>query len=220
MRRLRRTLLVLAGLGIVVGGLAAHYYYNGFYKWRHGSRPTFDAARVRKLEVERISGKVEELRVYLASGAGSKYSQQVAFLVDMRAPSGRNRFFVYDLSGDSIRMAGLVAHGSGGERFSLTPSFSNINGSHCSALGKYRVGGAYAGQFGRAYVLHGLDSSNSRALERHIVLHSYTCVPDGETDPYPICNSQGCPMVSPAFLQRLQPVIDGQKKPVLLWMFH
>jgi len=220
MRRLRRLFLVLAGLGVVACGLAAHYYYIGFYKWRHGTRPALNAVHVRKLEEERISGKAGELRKFLSPGTGKKYNQQVAFLVDMHVPSGRNRFFVYDLSGDSILMAGLVAHGSGKQNFSMTPSFSNVNGSHCSALGRYRVGGAYAGGFGRAYVLHGLDSSNSRALERHIVLHAYTCVPDGETDPYPICNSQGCPMVSPGFLARLQPVIDGSARPILLWIFN
>ncbi|MBN9382836.1 MAG: murein L,D-transpeptidase catalytic domain family protein [Chitinophagaceae bacterium] len=153
-------------------------------------------------------------------GLPTKYNSQVAFLVDMRLPSGKNRFFVYDLAADSVRTAGLVAHGSGGHAFSLTPSFSNVNGSNCSALGKYRVGGPYAGRFGRAYFLHGLDSTNDQALNRHIVLHSYSCVPEGETDPYPICNSQGCPMVSPAFLQRLQPLIDGSKKPIMLWIFY
>src|SRR3954462_10558099 len=100
MRRLRRIFLVLAGSGIVACGLAAHYYYKGFYKWRHGARPSFDAARVRKLEVERISGKAAELRTFLAGGAGGQsggrggliggygdrtggeYKQQVALMVD------------------------------------------------------------------------------------------------------------------------------------------
>jgi len=214
MRRLRRSLLVLAGLGIVVCVLAAHYYYKGFYK-----RAASDGPRLRRAEAGRLSGKAGELRTFLAGDAGGRYSSKVAFFVDMRLPSGKNRFFVYDLDADTIRMAGLVAHGSGGRTFSLTPAFSNITGSNCSALGRYRVGGAYAGRFGRAYVLHGLDTTNNNALERHIVLHSYSCVPEGETDPYPICNSQGCPMVSPVFLQRLKPLIDGSKKPVLLWIF-
>jgi len=218
MRRLRRTLLVLAGLGIVVCVLAAHYYYKGFYRWKHASWATAGPLRLRRVEAQRLSEKAAELR-YSMGGADSRYSTKLAFLVDMRLPSGKNRFFVYDLEGDSIRMAGLVAHGSGGHTFSLTPAFSNVNGSNCSALGRYRVGGAYAGRFGRAYTLHGLDSTNGNALERHIVLHSYSCVPEGETDPYPICNSQGCPMVAPAFLQRLQPLIDGSKKPLLLWIF-
>lgn len=219
MRRLRRSLLVLAGLGIVVCVLAAQYYYKGFYKWKHSSHTTADIMRLRRAEALRLSQKAVELRAFL-DDADSRYNAKLAFLVDMRLPSGRNRFFVYDLAADTVRMAGLVAHGSGGHAFSLTPSFSNVNGSNCSALGKYSVGSPYAGRFGRAYTLHGLDSSNDNALARHIVLHSYSCVPEGETDPYPICNSQGCPMVSPAFLQRLQPLIEGSKKPVMLWIFY
>jgi hypothetical protein len=219
MRRLRRTLLVLAGLGIFVCVLAAHYYYKGFYKGRHASGAAAGPPHLRRAEAERLSEKAGELRRFQDNPEG-RYNTRLAFLVDMRLPSGRNRFFVYDLGGDSIRMSGLVAHGSGGRAFSLMPSFSNVNGSNCSALGRYRIGGAYAGRFGRAYVLHGLDSSNDNALTRHIVLHSYSCVPEGETDPYPICNSQGCPMVSPVFLGKLQPLIDGSKKPILLWIFH
>lgn len=217
--RLRRSLLVLAGLGIVVCVLAARYYYRGFYKWKHQSGASIDPVRLRKAETGRLQDKATELRTFLAA-SGQKYSTKLAFLVDMRLPSGKNRFFVYDLSADSIRMAGLVAHGSGGNAFSLTPAFSNVNGSNCSALGRYRVGSPYAGQFGRAYFLYGLDTTNDQAINRHIVLHSYSCVPDGETDPFPICNSKGCAMVSPAFLQRLQPLIDASKKPILLWVFH
>jgi hypothetical protein len=218
MRRLRKLLLVLVGLGIVVCVLAAHYYYKGFYKWKHNSVTSSEVMRLRKAEAFRLEGKAAELKKFLA-GTAHTYSSKMAFLVDMRLPSGKNRFFVYDLEGDSVRMAGLVAHGSGGRAFSLTPAFSNINGSNCSALGRYRIGGAYSGRFGRAYVLHGLDTTNDNALERHIVLHSFNCVPEGETDPYPICNSQGCAMVSPGLLQRLRPMLDASKKPVLLWIF-
>lgn len=216
MRLVRRSLLVLAGLGLVVCVVAAHYYYKGFFKWKHSSSKAFDPHSLKKAEADRLSQKAAELKAFLSSRS---YNRNIAFLVDMHLPSGKNRFFVYDLQKDSVLLSGLVAHGCGPRFFSLSPEFSNIDGSSCSALGKYRIGNPYKGQFGRAYLLHGLDTSNDHALERHIVLHSYSCVPDGETDPYPICNSRGCPMVSSAFLTRLQPVIDASKKPVLLWIF-
>jgi hypothetical protein len=216
----RKSILVLAGLGIVVGMMAAHYYYKGYYKWNHApAGEAFEAGRVRRAEATRLEAKAVELKAFL-SASRHNYNTKLAFLVDMGLSSGKNRFFVYDLDRDSIRMAGLVAHGSGGKSFSLTPAFSNTNGSNCSALGRYRIGNPYAGQFGRAYLLYGLDTTNDQALDRHIVLHSYGCVPDGETDPYPICNSRGCPMVSPAFLKRLQPLIDHAERPILLWVFE
>jgi hypothetical protein len=51
------------------------------------------------------------------------------------------------------------------------------------------------------------------------VLHSYSGVPDGEVDPAPICQSDGCPMVSQAFLQKLGNIIDHSSKPILLYIF-
>ena len=38
--------------------------------------------------------------------------------------------------------------------------------------------------------------------------------------PYPICQSDGCPTVSPNFLKELQPILDKSSKPVLLWIFQ
>ncbi|HVU55905.1 MAG TPA: murein L,D-transpeptidase catalytic domain family protein [Puia sp.] len=218
MRLVRRSLLVLAGLGLVVCVVAAHYYYKGFYKWKRSTSGAFDPHGGKKAEADRLSQKAAQLKAFLFTSRKS-YNGNMAFLIDMHLPSGKNRFFVYDLRKDSVLLSGLVAHGSGNRSFSLSPVFSNANGSSCSALGRYRIGNPYAGQFGRAYLLYGLDTTNSRALERHIVLHAYTCVPEGETDPYPICNSRGCPMVSPAFLEQLQPMIDASKKPILLWIF-
>jgi hypothetical protein len=217
MKWLRNSLLLIAGLGIAALLLAAHYYYKGSYRpaRTHGlltvSRPV-DAG-----ESGRIAQKALGLKKFVAQG---NFNQRIVFLVDMRLPSGKNRFFVYDLSKDSILQAALAAHGCGNSSFSFSPSFSNIEGSNCSALGRYRVGSAYTGHFGRSYLLYGLDTSNDHALDRHIVLHSYGCVPEVETDPYPICNSQGCAMVAPGFLNRLKPVIDHSSRPILLWIFY
>jgi len=119
-----------------------------------------------------------------------------------------------------VLLSGLVAHGSGGRYFSARPVFSNVDGSGCTSLGRYRVGYAYAGQFGQAYKLYGLDTSNNRAFARNVVLHSYTAVPAHETYPQPICNSLGCPMVAPVFLESLRPLIAGAQKPVCLWIFN
>jgi hypothetical protein len=164
----------------------------------------------------RLRRKAAEQRVWMARHG---FDLSICFLVDMRLPSGMNRFFVYDLRRDSVLAAGLVAHGSGGSNFSVRPVFSNRDGSGCTSLGRYRVGYAYRGQFGPAYKLYGLDSSNSRAFARNVVLHSYAEVPGHEVYPLPICNSLGCPMVAPVFLERLRPLIAGAGKPVCLWIF-
>lgn len=142
------------------------------------------------------------------------YNGQWVFMIDMGLPSGQNRFFVYDMHGDSVLAQGLVAHGYGTDGGRM--QFSNVPGSNCTSLGRYRIGKPYQGRFGLAYKLHGLDSSNSKALERFVVLHAHRCVPEQEVAPLPICQSQGCPTVAPAFLQLLKKYIEGSKEPILL----
>ena len=218
MRWLRNALLLLAGLVLALLVVSANYYYRGFYRTA-ASRSLLPVAiqSLPTTEAQRLSGKLAGLKQFAAARG---YDTRIAFLVDMQLPSGKNRFFVCDLSGDSILLSGLVAHGCGAGPFSNTPSFSNRNGSNCSSLGRYRIGRPYKGQFGPAYKLYGLDTTNDQAFNRNIVLHAYTGVPDGETSPFPICNSRGCPMVSPAFLSRLQPLIDKSKRSLLLEIFE
>jgi hypothetical protein len=147
------------------------------------------------------------------------YSSKYAFLIDMKLPCGSKRFFVYDLKNDSVILSGLVTHGSGIDN---TDSiiFSNKISSNCSSLGKYKIGASYTGKFGLAYKLYGLDSSNSNAYKRFVVLHSHACVPENEVQPQIICESWGCPTVAPSFLAQLQPYIDKAEKSILLQIFY
>ncbi len=141
------------------------------------------------------------------------------FMVDMRLPSGKNRFFVYNLLKDSLEAAGLVAHGKGSESESGL-IFSNTPNSNCTSLGKYKIGSSYNGNFGLSYKLKGLDKTNSRALDRAVVLHSYYGVPNIEVYPAPIALSEGCPMVSTAFLAQLKAYMDESQEPILLWIYY
>jgi hypothetical protein len=86
-------------------------------------------------------------------------------------------------------------------------------------LGKYSIGYNYTGKFGYSYKLTGLDSSNNNAFERTVVLHSHSCVPETEVAGE-ICQSNGCPMVSPGFLEKLKKIINTSKKPVMLWIYE
>ena len=147
------------------------------------------------------------------------YNTDIAFLIDMKRPSGKYRFFVYDFSKRQIIDSGLVAHGSGsGSHTSGKLKFSNTVNSNCTSLGKYRIAECYYGRFGNAYKLHGLDHSNSNAWVRNIVLHAYKDVPDmaQETE---ICHSLGCPMVSETFFKRLQVYLDQTSKPIILEIY-
>ena len=217
MRLIRRALLTFGALALIVFVFGARYYCKGF------SRNAIRNARIAGLqplegaERRRLDQHQTALRSFaIAHG----YNTKIAFLVDMGLPSGKYRFFVADLEKDTLLLAGLVAHGRGNRTFSVAPSFSNADGSGCTSLGRYRIGAPYTGHFGRSYKLYGLDSTNSQAFRRNIVLHSFSYVPEAATDPFPICNSLGCPMVSPGFLQQLEPLVDRSGRPILLWIFH
>lgn len=143
---------------------------------------------------------------------------KMVIFCDLSIRSGRKRLFLYDLTNDSVILAGLVAHGHCQNLYNKDAQFSNEIGSNCTAEGKYKIGGKYSGTFGTAYKLYGLDSSNSNAFNRFIVLHGHSCVPDNETLTG-ICRSEGCPTVSPFFLTKLEPYLDKSTKPMLLWIF-
>jgi hypothetical protein len=174
-------------------------------------------ARVSHSNLSAIERRAQQIKAYALQKG---YSTQYCFLIDMSLNSGLKRFFVYDLRTNNVAYSGLVAHGSCDELFLKEVKFSNSPGSGCSSTGLYKVGGRYYGQYGKSYRLHGLESSNSNALRRAVVLHAYGCVPDKECYPRPICNSLGCPMVSLKFFEKLSSLIEGSQKPVLLWVYN
>jgi L,D-transpeptidase catalytic domain len=152
--------------------------------------------------------------------ANKNYSEEYCFLINMKLPSGKKRFYIYNFKTDTVVASGLVTHGGGSETDSDSLVFSNTPNSGSTSLGKYKVGVAYTGKFGLAYKLHGLDSSNNNAFDRFVVLHSHGCVPANETNPFEICTSLGCPTVNPGFLNTLKAYIEKSKKPILLWIYY
>jgi L,D-transpeptidase-like protein len=160
----------------------------------------------------RLTGHAKPLLAYAKQHG---YNTNTCFLIDMRIESGKNRFFIYDLKKDSVIDAGLVTHG----QCSNERKYGNDVGCGCTSLGRYKIGKPYNGRFGRAYKLYGLDATNSNAFKRFVVLHSHSCVPDGEVNPLSICRSEGCPTVSIPFLQKLSAIIDKSAQPILLYTY-
>ncbi|KRD57574.1 hypothetical protein ASE40_14490 [Flavobacterium sp. Root935] len=184
-----------------------------------GSKLSFkEDDAISTIEMERINSRIIDLKNMI--NIDHKYNQKIAFLIDMKVPSGKNRFFVYDLEKNVIIDQGLVAHGSGSETgIKGMLKFSNMPNSNCTALGRYAVGKTYKGIFGKAYRLAGLEESNNNALKRAIVLHSYSAVPLEEQDYY-ISNSHGCPMVNEQFFKRIEKLIDGSKSNILMDIYY
>ena len=163
-----------------------------------------------------LESKALELHRF-AQEAG--YSTEEAILIDFSRHSGQNRYFIWDFQKNKPEYEGLVAHGHcQSPEASETVVFSNVEGSNCSAEGKYGIGQKYEGQFGTAYKLNGLEDSNSAAFKRYIVMHGHDCVPDTQQSSS-ICQSEGCPTLSPEMMKTAIKVIDGSEKPILMWIF-
>ncbi|MEO8763929.1 MAG: murein L,D-transpeptidase catalytic domain-containing protein [Ginsengibacter sp.] len=210
-------ILKIAVLLFITGSAFAipvYFIYKGGFK--HAQVPGHQSS-IPTEEFTRLKARASAIRRYVHT---RHYNSKICFLADFKMPSGVKRFFVYDLQKDSVLLSGIVAHGSCDNGFQVNARFSNKINSGCSCTGKFSIGKKYHGRFGLAYKLYGLDSSNSNAYERNIVLHSYECVPGKEIYPLPVCNSRGCPMVSAGFLEKLMLYIASNIQPVLIEIFN
>ena len=170
---------------------------------------------------QRLQEKALAAKAYcIENGFNTNY----CFLIDFSIPSGKKRFFVWDFKGDSIKYSSLCAHGYGKESTLKKPVYSNVEGSYCSSLGKYKVGIRSYSKWGINvhYKLHGLEPTNSNAFKRYIVLHSYTPVPASEISPMylPLGISQGCPVICDEVMRKVDALLKVEKKSVLLWIYE
>ncbi|KAF2509430.1 hypothetical protein EYY60_13710 [Flavobacterium zhairuonense] len=169
-------------------------------------------------DIERFNSQLTEVKEKIKTS--SSYNTKIAFFIDMKIKSGKNRFFVYDLENDKILDEGLVANGCGSETgIPGELKFSNEPNSNATSLGRYAIGKSYIGKFGKSYKLTGLDETNCNALKRAVVLHSYSAVPEEEQDYY-ISRSHGCPMVSETFFKRLEKIIENSKSVIILNIYY
>ena len=155
------------------------------------------------------------------------YNTSYCFLVNMRIHSGLTRFFVWDFNKNAVIDSGLVSHGCGklpwsGWFSADKPVFSNTHESHTSSLGKYRVGKRDVSQWGVGikYYLYGLESTNSNALERQIVFHSWNMMSETETYPYGSPEGWGCPALANEFFLRTDSLLQQSDRPFLMWIFN
>ncbi|OOQ60509.1 murein L,D-transpeptidase catalytic domain-containing protein [Mucilaginibacter pedocola] len=169
----------------------------------------------------------EKAKQALAFAKKRGYNTRYCILIDMSLPSGVKRFMVWDQKGGKIQTSGLVSHGCGrspwaGEWSKDTPAFSNADGSHCTALGKYRVDGRGYSAWGInvKYFLTGLESTNSNAYARQIVFHSWEKVSETEVYPNGTPEGWGCPAVSNQTMRTVDALLKKQKKKMLMWVYN
>ncbi len=120
----------------------------------------------------------------------------------------------------------MVGHGCGNASWGDddtkdSASFSNVIDSHRSSLGKYILGERGFSSWGIniKYLMHGLETTNSKALTRVIVLHSWDKMTDNEVFPAGTPEGWGCPTVSNTDMKFLDTILKKSSKPILFWIY-
>ena len=129
-------------------------------------------------------------------------------VIDFTASSRKRRMHKIDLTTGEVEDL-LVAHGkNSGE--DIATHFSNRIGSDMSSLGVYLTLDSYFGEHGLSLLLRGLESTNSNAETRAIVLHGAAYVTDEIAATRPrLGRSLGCPAVDLKFSEDLVKLLRG-----------
>ena len=184
---------------------------------------SFTISPVPKVNIEKTRTKANEALTFCTN---KNFNTDFCILIDMSLHSGVKRFFIWDFRKDTIVESFLVGHGCGDNPWSYDlskekPTFSNKDGSHCSSLGKYKLGERGYSNWGVhvKYLMHGLEATNSNALARTIVFHSWEDVTDEEIYPKGTVEGWGCPTISNNNMNRIDPQLKASGKPVLMWIY-
>jgi hypothetical protein len=129
-------------------------------------------------QTNRTDGEIAPGLLRRALDALERHQGSISFrdfigVADFSLPSRAPRFHLMNLADGSVR-SHLVAHGRGSDpsHTGWLERFSNEPRSNATSAGTYRTGSPYVGAHGHSMRLEGLDSTNSNAQSRAIVVHS------------------------------------------------
>jgi hypothetical protein len=133
-------------------------------------------------------------------------------IADMTQPSTAQRLVVIDMQTKKIVMRTWVAHGQNSGELMAT-RFSNIDESHQTSVGLYRVGQRIVSpKHGPALLLDGLDKGkNDKARSREIIVHGADYVSETFIEKTGrLGRSWGCPAIPRAEMARaIEFLADG-----------
>lgn len=158
-------------------------------------------------------GRIDEA---LAFCKKNDLNTEYVVFVDFSKHSGRERYMIYSFSKHKVISRCLCASGLNKNKF------SNQSGSNLSSLGKYRITNEIHNMsIGReGLVVDGLESSNSNARNRKILIHYSKVLNDFPKSifPIPIIGdgiSHGCFSITSEGVEKTKEL----RKPTLLWAY-
>ena len=198
-------------LPIIVGAVFCLYW-----AWKYYGLPELPDRR----EYKTIEERAEKA---LAFARRHNMNEHYALFVDYAIPSGTPRLFVWDFHQKKIVASTYVMHGSGKGSTDECPVFSNEPGSECSSLGRFLVTKEHGATLKRSFRIKGLDMDNQSAYARGLMIHGSSFM-DGHVwmryIPLHRASCQGCVTVTSRGMDYLWPLVNKEKKPILLWNFY
>jgi|GEM_PF-2281476 len=132
---------------------------------------------------------------YYSRARATLPNPRYATLIDFSLHSSKRRLFLFDLSNDTVVKHNVAAgKNSDPDGDGYATKFSNTPGSKMSSLGIYHTYATYNGGNGYSLKLEGMESTNSNALDRAIVMHPANYVNELAAS---AGRSWGCPAVDP-----------------------
>ncbi|HEV2867546.1 MAG TPA: murein L,D-transpeptidase catalytic domain family protein [Allosphingosinicella sp.] len=146
-----------------------------------------------------VDPSVDPRIVTRARAAFDRHRAQIAHgdivgIADFTRASASQRFYLLDTNTGRVT-SHLVAHGRGSDpsHTGFLQRFSNEPGSEASSNGSYLTSEYYYGHYGRSMRVRGLDSSNSNAESRAIVIHTaWYAEPNVAAETGRLGRSEGC----------------------------
>ena len=143
-------------------------------------------------------------REELVRVGGNIWRKDIVAIADFGLHSARRRFHFVDLENERVASY-HVSHGTGSdsEHDGWLKRYSNIEGSEASSRGAFMTRSWYVGRYGTSLRLDGLDSTNSNALPRAIVMHPASYATPGHVDRWGrLGRSNGCFAMGPEQFDR------------------
>ncbi len=143
---------------------------------------------------------------YFKANKASIANQKYMTIIDMTQKSNKKRMYVIDMKTGAVATY-FAAHGKGSDSNNdgYAEKFSNTEGSLMTSLGFYLTDVPYQGSNGLSLRLRGLQSTNSNAYARAIVMHGADYV-----NPSSVGRSWGCPAIERKYVNTLIPALKGK----------
>jgi hypothetical protein len=187
--------ILIYTLSIITIGILYSVFYNIFY--------------TPKIPKQKVAEAIKFCKA-------NHFDTHYCIFVDFSIHSGNKRYVIYDLQNKKIVFSSLCASGLNKNKFSNTP------GSNLSSLGKYRVMNKFHNMYygGYGIVVDGLESTNSNAKKRFILIHTCSTMNAIKHGiyPFPIMGSGislGCFTISTDAMKKTLKL----PKPTLLWAY-